>query len=79
MKPASDVSASDPVHNRDLPVGPPAPTGDPLIDEVRAVKYELSARFDHDVERLGAHLKAIQEDIARREPHRIVRQPEQKR
>ncbi len=71
---ASDVSASDPVRPRGLPPGPPAPTGDPLIDEVRAIKYELSARFDHDVERLGAHLKALQEEIARREPQRIVRQ-----
>ena len=78
MKPASDVSASDPVRSRDLPPGPPAPTGDPLIDEVRAIKYELSARFDHDIERLGAHLKAVQEDIARREPQRVIRQTERK-
>ena len=75
MKPASDMSASDPVRSHDLPPGPPAPEGDPLIDEVRAIKYELSARFDHDVEKLGAHLKTVQEDIARRNPQRIVRQP----
>jgi hypothetical protein len=73
MKSAPDVSASHPVRYRDLPTGPPAPTGDPFIDEVRAIKYELSARFDHDVERLGAHLKALQEDIARREPQRVIR------
>jgi len=79
MRPASDVSASDPVRYRDLPTGPPAPTGDPLIDEVRAIKYELSARFVHDVERLGAHLKAVQKDIAQREPQRVIRQPGQKR
>jgi len=75
MKPASNVSASDPLRSPDLPPGPPTPTGDPLIDEVRAIKYELSARFDHDIERLGAHLKAIQEDIARHEPQRVVRRP----
>ena len=69
--------ASDPVGSRDLPPEPPAPTGDPLIDEVRAIKYELSARFDHDVERLGAYLKAVQEEIARREPQRVVRRPRQ--
>ena len=74
MKPASDLPASDSVR-RDLTPGPPAPTGDPLIDEVRAIKYELSARFDHDVEKLGAHLKAVQEEITRREPQRVVRQP----
>ena len=47
------------------------------IDEVRAIKYELSARFDHDIDRLGAHLKAVQEDIARRDPQRIIRLPGQ--
>ncbi len=78
MKPASDMPISDPVHSRDLPPGPPAPTGDPLIDEVRAIKYQLSARFDHDIEKLGTHLKTLQEDIARREPQRIVRPPGQK-
>lgn len=74
MRPTSDVPASDSA-SRDLPLGPPAPTGDALIDEIRAVKYELSARFDHDVEKLGAHLKTIQEDIARSEPQRVIRQP----
>jgi hypothetical protein len=75
VKPAPDASASDAVRLRGLPPGPPALTGDALIDEVRAMKYELSARFDHDIEGLGAHLKAVQEDIARREPQRIVRSP----
>jgi len=79
MKPTSDVSASDPARSRDLPAGPPAPTGDSFIDEVRAMKYELSARFDHDIERLGDHLKELQEDIARREPQRVIRQSGQKR
>ena len=77
MKPVSDMSASDLVLPRDLPAGPPAPTGDPLIDEVRAIKYELSARFDHKLEKLGAHLKAVQEDIAQRDPQRVIRQPRQ--
>ncbi|MGB9625098.1 MAG: hypothetical protein ACPMAQ_09575 [Phycisphaerae bacterium] len=57
------------IHEKAMPAG----SGDPLIDEVRAIKYELSARFDHDLEKLAAHLKAVQEDIARREPQRIVR------
>lgn len=79
MKPASDVPASEPARSRDLPTAPPVATGDPLIDEVRAIKYEFSARFDHDVERLGAYLKTLQEEIAQREPLRVVRQPERKR
>ncbi len=78
MKPAADLPTSGSSPCRDLPLGPPTPTGDPLIDEVRAMKYELSARFDHDVERLDAHLKAVQEDIARTQPQRIVRQPRSK-
>jgi len=75
MRPASDTPPSDPARDGDPPVRQPAPTGDPLIDEVRALKYELSARFGHDIERLGDHLKALQEDIARRDPRRVVRQP----
>jgi hypothetical protein len=36
------------------------PTPDPLIDEVRAARRELSERFDHDVRRLAEHLREIQ-------------------
>jgi hypothetical protein len=78
MKPAPDVPASDPARPCDPPPGRPAPTGDALIDEVRAIKYELSAGFDHDIERLGAHLKEVQEDIARHAPQRVVRHPRHK-
>jgi hypothetical protein len=74
MKPASDMPKSSPACCDPLP-GPPAPTGDAFIDEVRAIKYELSSRFDHDIERLGAHLKAVQEDIARHDPQRVIRHP----
>lgn len=74
MKPATP----DSVCPHDLPPGPPTPTGDQFIDEVRAIKYELSASFDHDITRLGAHLKAIQDEIARREPQRIVRHSSRK-
>lgn len=69
MRPTSNVS---------IPPEPPPATGDAFIDEVRAIKYELSARFDHDIEKLGAHLKAVQEDIARRDPRRVIRQPRRK-
>jgi len=76
MKPTSDVSASD--ASRGHEPGPPAPTGDALIDEIRAIKYELSARFGHDIEKLGDHLKTVQEEIARREPQRVIRRPKGK-
>ena len=34
---------------------------DPVIDEVRAVRHEISARFDHDPERLVAYYMELQE------------------
>jgi len=78
MSPPPDASASDQKGSRDVSQGPPAPTGDAFIDEVRAIKGELSARFDHDLEELGAHLKAVQKDIAQQEPWRIVLQSQPK-
>jgi len=71
MKPTSDVPTSDASRSHE-PV-PPVPTGDALIDEIRTIKYELSARFGHDIEKLGDHLKTVQEEIARREPQRVIR------
>ena len=40
------------------------PTPDPLIDEVRAARRELSERFDHDVRRLAEHLREIQRHMS---------------
>ena len=34
---------------------------DPVIDEVRQVRHCISARFDHDPERLVAHYIRLQE------------------
>jgi hypothetical protein len=39
---------------------PTQPTPDPLIDEVRAARRELSERFGNDVRRLAEHLREIQ-------------------
>jgi len=36
------------------------PTPDPLIDEVRTARRELSERFGSDVRRLAEHLREIQ-------------------
>jgi hypothetical protein len=33
---------------------------DPVVDEVRAVRHEISARFDHDPERLVAYYMELQ-------------------
>ncbi len=34
---------------------------DPVIDEVREVRHRISARFDHDPERLVAYYMEMQE------------------
>jgi hypothetical protein len=39
---------------------PPEPTGDPLIDEVRRMKWEVSARFGHDPKKLFEYLRELQ-------------------
>lgn len=41
-------------------------TSDPLIDEVRRVKREISAEFDHDLAKLVAHLTEYQKQFADR-------------
>ncbi len=42
------------------------------------VREGIVVPVGHDIEELGAHLKTLQEDIARREPRRIIRPPESK-
>jgi phosphoserine phosphatase len=32
----------------------------PIVEEVRRRRMEISARFDHDLEKYAAHLKEIQ-------------------
>ena len=41
---------------------------DPLIDEVRAIRREISERFGHDVDRLCDHLQ----ELERQHPERLV-------
>lgn len=36
---------------------------DPVMMEVRKIKQELSARFGHDVRKLGEHLMREQEKV----------------
>ena len=38
------------------------PIGDPLIDEVRQIRWEISKQFDHDLDRLAKHLRQIQRE-----------------
>lgn len=34
---------------------------DPVIDEIREIRLQISERFGHDLERLGAHYMELQE------------------
>jgi hypothetical protein len=45
---------------------------DPGIEEVRALRRELSERFGHDLARLGQHLRAIEQKHA----DRVVQPPD---
>ena len=40
--------------------GMPSERSDPLIDEVRAIREEISNRFGNDVERLCEHLREVE-------------------
>ncbi len=39
---------------------------DPVIDEIREVRHRISARFDHDPERLVAYYIQLQQQYADR-------------
>lgn len=39
---------------------------DPLIDEVRRIRRELSERFDNDVRRLGEYVRQEGEELRRK-------------
>jgi len=38
------------------------PIGDPLIDEVREIRWQISKQFDHDLDRLAEHLRKVQRE-----------------
>jgi hypothetical protein len=41
------------------------PVSDPLIDEVRSIRREMSERFGNDVEKLAEHLRRVGESYRR--------------
>lgn len=45
---------------------------DPVIDEIREVRHQISARFGHDPKRLVEHYRKLQE----RHKERLFRSPE---
>ena len=42
----------------------------PIVEEVRRRRMEISARFDHDLEKYLAHLR----EVERQHAHRVVSQ-----
>lgn len=49
-------------------------TPDPLLDEVRSIRKEISERFGNDVDRLCEHLESIEMTVG----DRLVRRPVRK-
>jgi hypothetical protein len=49
----------------------------PIVEEVRRRRMEISARFDHDLEKYAAHLKEIQRQHQDRVVNQVtvIRQP----
>ena len=43
-------------------------SGDPLVDEVRAIRKDLSDRFGNDVQRLAEYVRAVGEKHRRDHP-----------
>ena len=52
-------------------------TPDPLVDEVRSIRREISERFGNDVDRLCEHLESLEmtvgERLVRRQVQRAVK------
>ena len=42
------------------------------INEVRKIRHEISARFDHDVSRLVAHYQELENELRRSGEYRFV-------
>ena len=49
-----------------------------IVKEVREVRHKISARFDHDVSRLGAHYQELQEKMRRSGKYKFADLPSKK-
>lgn len=50
----------------------PGRESDPLVDEIRRIRLEVSERFDNDVDRLCEHLRVLEREAG----DRVVTSPE---
>ena len=48
---------------------------DPLVDEVRSIRKEISEHFGNDVDRLCEHLESIEKTVGERLVRRPARKP----
>ena len=46
-----------------------------IVKEVREIRHKISARFDHDVRRLGAHYQEVQEKMRKSGKYRFADLP----
>ena len=49
------------------------------IDEIRRIRREISARFDHDVGKLIAHYQALEKEYRKSGKYKFVDPPNEKR
>jgi len=49
------------------------------IDEIRRIRWEISARFDHDVGKLIAHYQALEREYRKSGKYKFVDIPLQKK
>ena len=45
---------------------------DEIINEVRKIRHEISARFDHDVSRLVSHYQELEKKLRQSGEYRFV-------
>ena len=48
------------------------------IDEIRRIRREISARFDHDVDKLIAHYQALEQEYRKSGKYKFVDPPIEK-
>ena len=48
------------------------------LDEIRRIRREIAARFDHDVDKLIAHYQALEEEYRKSGKYKFVDPPDEK-
>ncbi len=48
------------------------------IDEIRRIRREIAARFDHDIDKLIAHYQALEQEYRKSGKYKFVDPPSEK-